>query len=189
MGRGKDRRNLNVMSKRFRIRYRLHPAARLSALRQRTLNKTAINKDEVSIRTADSFNQIRNIKVPSKAKKKDERTRRWTRRSCAGWRSTFLEGWLPRISLYLQNPNPRDKEPSPLLSNPWFSSSSSSTRAPIFVLPDIRSLKESSWAWSSNHVPIICHQNAKPSYEIKSLSAICQFRHSRKTILYIYTIS
>lgn len=57
----------------FRVRYRLHPAARLSALRQWTLNKTAINKDEVSIRTADSFNQIRNIKVPSKAKEKDEK--------------------------------------------------------------------------------------------------------------------
>lgn len=35
-----------------------------------TRNKTAINKDEVRIRTADSFNQIRNIKVASKAKER-----------------------------------------------------------------------------------------------------------------------
>lgn len=75
MGYGKNQRNLNVMSEGFRIRYRLHPVARLSVLQQRTLNKTAINKDEVSIRTSDSFNQIRNIKVPSKAKEKDERTK------------------------------------------------------------------------------------------------------------------
>jgi len=70
------------MSEGFRIRYRLHLAMRLLALRQRTLNKTAINKDEVSIRTADSFNQIRNIKVASKAKEKDEKVDE--RRSCAG---------------------------------------------------------------------------------------------------------
>lgn len=114
----KDQWNLNVTSKGFRIRYRLHPATHLSVLRQRRLNKTAINKDEVSIRTADSFNQIRNIKVPSKGKekgRKDEKVDK--RRSCAGWRPTFLEGWLPGISLYLQNPNPRDKEPSLVFSS------------------------------------------------------------------------
>lgn len=51
---------------------------RAEALRytQRTLNKTAINKDEVRIRTADSFNQIRNIKVSRKAKEKDEKGRK-----------------------------------------------------------------------------------------------------------------
>lgn len=94
-------------AKGFRIRYRLHP----SALRQRKLNKTAINKDKVRIRTLDSFNQIRNIKVPSKAKEQDERTKRWMRGGLArGWRSTFHEGWQPGISLYLQNPSLRDKE-------------------------------------------------------------------------------
>lgn len=115
----------------FRVRYRLHPAARLSALQQWTLNKTAINKDEVSIRTVDSFNQIRNIKVPSKAKEKDEKVDE--RRSCAGWRSTFLEGWLPGISLYLQNPNLRDKEPSH--RRLFFSTPSSLRHLPQLVYP------------------------------------------------------
>lgn len=45
-------------------------------LRQRTLNKTAINKDEVRIRTVDSLNQIRDIKVPSKAEEKRTRRRK-----------------------------------------------------------------------------------------------------------------
>lgn len=131
---GKDQRNLNVMSERFRIRYRLHRAARLStALRQRTLNKTAINKDEVSICTADSFNQIRNIKVPSKAKEKDERTKRWTRGDLVlgGSRHSSKGGCQELASISrIRAPETKSRPPSPLLSNPWLSSSSSSVRVP-----------------------------------------------------------
>lgn len=149
------------MSERFRIRYRLHPAARLSALRQRTLNKTAINKDEVSIRTADSFNQIRNIKVPSKAKEKDERTKRWTRDLVQGGGRHSSKGGCQELASISRIRRPRDKEPSSVSSS--FQLPGSLRHFPqlvyrsIFVLPDISSLKKSSWAWSSNRVPIICH--------------------------------
>jgi len=137
------------------MRDRLHPA------RQRTLDKTAINKDEVRIRTADSFNQIRNIKVLSKAKETDERTRRWTeapaRGSCGGRHSS--RGGREELASIFGTRTSEDKEPPPSPSppsNPRVSSSSSSARTPrdssCFLTP---ARLGNHGAWPSNRVPII----------------------------------
>lgn len=72
---------------------------------------------------------------------------------CAGWRSTFLEGWLPGISLYLQNPNPRDKElPPPSLRLLFLPTLGSLRHLPSvrdslrFLIP--ARLRNRLWAWS-----------------------------------------
>jgi len=139
------------------MRHRIsHPA------RQRTLDKTAINKDEVRIRTADSFNQIRDIKALSKAKETDERTRRWTeepaRNSCGGRHSS--RGDREELASIFGTRTPEDKEPPPSPSppsNPRVSSSSSSARtsrdSSRFLTP--ARLGNHPGAWPSNRVPII----------------------------------
>lgn len=161
-----DQRNLNVTSKGFRIRYRLHLAARPLVFRQRTPNKTAINKDQVRIRTADASNQIRNIKVPSKAKEKDERTKRWTRGELVqgGGRHSSRGGSQELASIFRIRVPETKSHPSPTSypSKLWLSSSSSSCSRVSFCFLILGSLKESSWAWSLDRVPIICPQNAKP---------------------------
>ena len=157
----KDQWNLNVTSKGFRIRYRLHSAARLSDLRQRRLNKTAINKDEVSIRTTNSFNQIRNIKVSKQRQRK--RTKRWTRGDLVQGRSRHSSkgGCQELASIFrIRTPETKNHPSSLLLFNPWLSSSSSSRkRASLRFLISARlrnRLGRGHHESSSNNLPLKC---------------------------------
>lgn len=159
-----------------------------SALRQRTLNKTAINKDEVRIRTADSFNQIRDIKVPSKAKEKDERTERWTREEpVQGGGRHSSRGGCEELASISRIRTPKTKShPCRLLFLPTPESLRHLLRTVyprLLVLPDTGSLKESSWAWSPNRVPIIYPSNVKlPTHEIRRYGRFMNF--TERNIIY-----